>query len=175
MTDMAVNAWWPFMHRDLLSKTVKCNPCVKFGKNLKSIIPSSKWAPLKLCKVPNEEIRIDFGGPIYNEKNQEVYFLACIDCFSKFPTTEVFERANAQNILKFLHENVFLHGIPRRIRSYQAQCQIRQQKAFCNQNKIQLIEAPIHDHKAIGLVEGLIQTIKNRLVCIKRRCAIALI
>ena len=61
-----------------------------------------------------------------------------------------------------------LHGIPRSIRLDQARCQSGQQiKAFCNQNNIQLIEAPIHDHRAIGLVERLIQTIKNRLACIK--------
>ena len=39
---------------------------------------------IKLCKVPNEKIQIDFGGPIYNEKSQEIYFLAGIDRFSKF-------------------------------------------------------------------------------------------
>ena len=61
------------------------------------------------------EIQIDFCGPIYNEKNQEVYFLACIDRFSKFPTAEVFDRANADKVLKFLQEYVLLHGIPRSI------------------------------------------------------------
>ena len=127
-------------HRDIISKPAKCNPCVKFGKNLKSIIPASKWAALKLCKVPIEEIQIDFGRNIYNEKTQEVYFLACIDRFSKFPTAEVFDRANADNILKFLQEHVLLHGIPRSIRLDQAQCQTGQQiKAFCSQNNIQLI------------------------------------
>ena len=30
-----------------------------------------------------------------------------------------------------------------------------------------IIEAPVNDHRAIGLVERLIQTIKNRLACIK--------
>ena len=55
-------------------------------------------APLKLCKVPNEEVQIDFGGPIHIEKNQEVYFLACVDRFSKFPIAEVIDRANAENI-----------------------------------------------------------------------------
>ena len=85
------------MHRDIISKTAKCNPCVKIGKILKSIIPASKWAPLKLGKVANEEIQIDSGVPFYNAKNQEVYFLACIDRFSKFPTVEVFDRANADN------------------------------------------------------------------------------
>ena len=137
-------------------------------KNFKSIIAANKWAPLKLCKFPNEEIQIDLGGPIYNEKNQEVYFLACIDRFSKFPTAETFDRANADDILIFLQEYVLLHGIPRSIRLDQARCQTGQQiKAFCSQNNIQLIEAPIHDHRAIGLVERLIHTIKNRLACIK--------
>ena len=168
MTDMATHAWWPDMHRDIITKTTKCNPCVNIGKNLKSIIPANKWATLNLCKVPNQEIQIDFGGPIYNEKNQEIYFLKCIDRFSNFPTAEVFDRANADNILKFLQEYVLLHGITRTIRLDQARCQTGQQiKTFCSQNNIQVIEAPIHDHRAIGLVERLIQTIKNRLACIK--------
>ena len=165
---MATHEWWPYMHWNIVTKTAKCNPCVKIGKKLKSIIPASKWAPLKLCKVRNEEIQLDFGGPIYNEKNQEVYFLACIDRFSKLPTAEVFDRANADNILKFLQEYVLLHGIPRSIRLDQTRYPTAHQiKAFCSQNNIQLIEAPIHDHRAIGLVERLIQTIKNRLACIK--------
>ena len=129
MTDMAVHACWPYMHRDIITQTAKYNPCLKIGKNLKSIILSSKWAPLKLCKVQNEEIQIDFGGPIYNENSQKIYFLACIGRFSEFPTAEVFDRANAEDILKFLQEYVLLQGVPRTIRLYQAQCQI---KAFCN-------------------------------------------
>ena len=70
--------------------------------------------------------------------------------------------------MKFLQDNVLLHGIPRAIRLDQARCQTgHQMKAFCSQNNIQLIEAPIHDHRAIGLVERLIQTIRIRLACIK--------
>ena len=68
MTDMATHAWWSYMHRNIVSKRAKCNPCVKIGKNLKSIVSAIKWEPLKLCKVPNEEIQFAFGGPIYNEK-----------------------------------------------------------------------------------------------------------
>ena len=61
-----------------------------------------------------------------------------------------------------------LHGIPRSIISDQARCQTGNQiKAYCSRNNIQLFEALIHDHRAIGLVERLIQTIKNRLACIK--------
>ena len=70
-------------------------------KNLKSVIPSTNWAPLKLIKVPNEEIKNDFGGPNYNEKDQEVNILACLDRFSNFPTAEVFNRSKKQNVSKF--------------------------------------------------------------------------
>ena len=68
----------------------------------------------------------------------------------------MFDRANAQNILKFLQDYVLLRGIPREITLDQAKCLIRQQiKAFCSHINIQLIEAPIHDHRAIGLVGRL--------------------
>ena len=42
-----------------------------------------------------------------------------------------------------------------------------QVKNFCNKNNIEIIEAPVNDHCAIGLVERLIQTIKSRLACIR--------
>ena len=59
------------------------------------------------------------------------------------------------------------HGIPRFIPLDQAKCLIGNQvKTFCKKI-IDIIEAPVNDHRAIGLVERLIQTIKNRLACIK--------
>ena len=58
--------------------------------------------------------------------------------------------------------------IPRSVRLNQAKCLIGHQvKTFCNENNIDIIEAPVNDHRAIGLVKRLIQTIKNRLACIR--------
>ena len=55
------------------------------------------------------------------------------------------------------------HGIPRSIRLDQAKCLVGNQvKTFGNKNNIDIIEAPVNDHRAIGLVERLFQTIKNR-------------
>ena len=60
------------------------------------------------------------------------------------------------------------HGIPRSIRLDQAKCLVGNQvKTFCNKNNIDIFDVPVNDHRAIGLVERLIQTIKNRLACIK--------
>ena len=62
------------------------------------------------------------------------------------------------------------HGIPRPIRLDQAKCLVGNQvKTFCNKNNVDIIEVPVNDHCAIGLVERLIQTIKNRLACIKEK------
>ena len=85
MISLSEYAWWPNMHREILAKTSNFVPCTEIGKNLKPIIPKSKWHPQKLCQEPNEEIQIDFGGPKLNEKDKEIYFLACIDRYSKYP------------------------------------------------------------------------------------------
>ena len=50
----------------------------------------------------------------------------------------------------------------------QARCQTGNiMKEFCNRNNIKIIFAPANDHRSIGLVERLIQTVKRRLGCIK--------
>ena len=46
------------------------------------------------------------GGSIYNEKDQEVYLLACIDRFSKFLSAGVLDRANGQNVPKYPQDYV---------------------------------------------------------------------
>ena len=91
------------MHREILNKAAQWKPCTDIGKNLKPVLPATKWKTLINCSEPNEEIQIDFGGPITNEKDQ-IYFLACIDRFSKYPTVEVFEKANGPNVIKFLDD-----------------------------------------------------------------------
>ena len=168
MITLVQYAFWPYMHREILNKAAQCKPCTDIGKNLKPVVPASKWKPLQTCTEPIEEIKIDFGGPITNEKDQDIYFLACIDRFSKFPTVEVFEKANGPNVLKFLYDYIHIHGVPRNIRLDQARCLIGNKvKTLCKQHNINILTAPANDHRAIGLVERLIQTNKRRLSCMK--------
>ena len=156
------------MHREILNKAAQCKPCTDIGKNLKPVVPASKWKPLLTCTEPNEEIQIDFRGPITNETDQDIYFLACIDRFSKFPTEEVFEKANGPNVLKFLDDYIHIHGVPRNIRLDQARCLIGYKvKNFCKQHNFNILTAPVNNHRAIGLVDRLIQTIKRRLSCME--------
>ena len=166
MISLSQYAWWPYMHREILAKTSDCVPCTDIGKNLKPIIPKFKWYPHKACQEPNDEIQIDFGGPILNDQNKDIYFLTCIDRYSKYPTVRIFEKANGANVVKFLRHYAYTHGNPRTIRLDQATCLVGKQVTnYCNENNI--IDAPVGDHRAIGLVERMIQTIKRRLSCMK--------
>ena len=155
-------AFWPYMHRKILNKAAQYKPCTDIGKNLKPVVPASKWKPLLNCSEPKEEIQIDFGGPITNEKDQDIHFLACIDRFSEHPTVEVIENANGPNIIKFLDEYIHILGVPRNISLDRARCLIGYKiKSFCKQHNINIITAPVNGHRAIGLVERLYKLLKD--------------
>ena len=70
--------------------------------------------------------------------------------------------------MKFLRDYAYTHGIPRNIRLDQASCLVGKQVTnYCNENNINIIDAPVGDHGAIGLVERMIQTINRRISCMK--------
>ena len=80
---LAHNIRWPYIHRDLLAKASECKACKQIVKNLKLVIPHSEWSPLPNCIEPNDEIQIEFGGPIIIEKIIEQNFIANLDRYTK--------------------------------------------------------------------------------------------
>ena len=94
--------------------------------------------------------------------------MACIDRYSKYPTIRILEKANGTNVVKFFGNYAYTHGIPRTISLDQATCLVGKQVTnYCNENNIDILDAPVGDHRANGLVERMIQTIKRRLSCMK--------
>ena len=165
---MAQHCWWPYKNRDLSVRAIECKSCTAIGKNLKTVIPAKQFQAHKPCIVPNQETQIDFAGPINNEKDHEISILTCINRFSKYPSAEIFDNANASNVIEFLDNYIHIQGVPRSLRIYQAHCLTGNQvKKFCVKNKITLLPAPSNDHRAKGLVKRLISTIKHRFACIK--------
>ena len=81
MVCLATHCWWPYMNRELIVKATECKPCTPIGKDLKSVIPAKQFNPDLPCVEPNHEIQIDYGGPIFDENGNEVYFLAAVDRF----------------------------------------------------------------------------------------------
>ena len=43
MTELGQRLWWLFINREFINKSRTCRPCTEFGKNLKSVIPKTKW------------------------------------------------------------------------------------------------------------------------------------
>ena len=155
-------AFWPYINREILNKAAQCKPCTDIRKNLKPIVPASKWKLLLNCSEPDEEIQIDLFCSITKEKDQDLHFLAFFDRFSKYPTVKVFDKAKWLNVIKLLDEYIQIHGVPRNIRLDQARCLIGYTvQNLCKQHNINIITAHAEDHRAIGLVERLIPTIKK--------------
>ena len=105
---------------------------------------------------------------LYSVNELEQYFITSIDRYSKYPTAEILNNASGQNVIKFLNNYIYHHGVPRTIRLDQARCFTGKKfEIFCTENNIVPIYAPADDHRAIGLVELIIQTIKRQLSCMK--------
>ena len=168
ITELADRARWAFFNRDLLNRVRLCKACTEFGKNSKPIAPANKFKLLTPCVEPDEENQINFAGPIFDGQSKERYILLCIDRFSKYPSAKVVKNPNATKVKRFLLKDFRLHGIPRQIRLDQARCSIGNTvKTLCEDNNIELIAAPAERHRAIGLVERILQTLKQRLGCLK--------
>ena len=79
---------------------------------------------------PNEEIQLDFAGPLPDEKDKDVYILAGVDRFSRFPSAKVVTNNKADTIIRFMQTHIVNHGVPRNVRCDQAQG-FRAKKNLC--------------------------------------------
>ena len=69
---------------------------------------------------PNEEVQLDFAGPLPDKLNRDAYFLVAIDKWSKFPTAKVVSNTTADIAIKFMQRHISNNGVPRRLRCDQA-------------------------------------------------------
>ena len=116
----------------------------------------------------NEEVQLDFVGPLPDEINRVAYISVAIDKWSKFPTAKVITTTTADIAINFMQRYISNNGVPRRLRCVQAQ-KFRGKKfqPFCSTNNIKELFAPVDDHRAIGVVESMIQTLKRRLAVLE--------
>ena len=166
MIRLANLIWFPQIHRTITLRAENCKQCLDQGKNLKPIISKSELGTLLKLSEPNEELQLDFAGPIVDTKNNnnEHYILAAVDQFSRYPSALVHTNCDTQTAIEFLNQYCKFHGIPRSIRCDQAQAfKSRAFEIYCKEKNIKLIFSPTHDHRASGMVERLIQTLKRRL------------
>ena len=126
---------------------------------MKTIIPNSQTSEIPPLIEPNEEVNLDFAGPLDSYWGSNKYILLCIDRFSKFPSAKITSSTSAKTVIEFLQDYIFLHGIPYLSQDF---------KLFCVSNNIKIIFCTVGDHRSNGLVEKLVHTVKIKLLAISQ-------
>ena len=102
MDQLAEAFWWPGMYREIQEKAETCPSCRAAGKNIITQIPSMEKNNLEIITEPNQEIQLDFIGPIKSKTRGDVYILVAVDRFSEWPTAQVCKNTDTRTVLKFL-------------------------------------------------------------------------
>ena len=164
MVDAAQYIWWPRMHRDIVQLCEDCPQCTKLGKNLKANASFNSTKPLPLLSGPNEEIQLDYAGPLLDSNGNSIYILVAVDRYSKHPSAMITRSTGGRKIIKFLKSYLQQHSIPKSIKTDQySGFKNKVVQAFCKDKNIAQCFCPVGDHRGCGLVERPIQTIKRRL------------
>ena len=121
MLEAAKHIWYPYLHRNIVTAAQNGKECRAKGKNLRVISGKKHFTSLDTVVEPNEEIQLDFAGPLPDENNKDVYILVGVDKFSRFPSAKVIANNKADTIIKFMQTHFVNDGVPRNIRCDQAQ------------------------------------------------------
>ena len=103
MVDGAQYIWWPRMHRDIVQLCKDCPQCTKFGKNLKANASFNSTKPLPLLSGPNEELQLDYEGPLFDSSGNSIYILVAIDRYSKYLSAIITRSTGDGRLLNFLN------------------------------------------------------------------------
>ena len=156
--------WWPFLNRQIVDTCEKCRECTLYGKNLKPVKTFHTAQTLPQLTGPNQELQLDFAGPILDDKGVKIFLLVAIDRFSKFPSVLITKTTGAKKVTKFLESYIRIHGLPHSIRTdHGSGFKNDMVQQFCSSKGIKHILSPVGDHRGSGLVERMIQTIKRKL------------
>ena len=145
-------------------KSDNCIPCNLSSKNIKPNIPKSEQNSLPPLRAPNEEIQLDFIGPI-TDQNRRFYILLSLDRYSKWPVTSLCKTKDGETAIKFLEHYCNLNSIPKTIRTDKATVFTgRQFRNFCKIKYFKIIYGTPYIHNTTGLVEPGVRTLKENLL-----------
>ena len=164
MIDAANYLWWPKMHSQIVEKAEDCHHCKKTGKNMKPLLAKSDYDDIVEPVEANEEVQLDFAGPLFANSKSKTYLLVAVDSYSRFPSVAILKSTSTAKIIKFLQNYICMHGVPKNIKSDQySGFKSKDLENFCNNTGINQRFCPVEDHRGCGIVERTIQTLKRRI------------
>ena len=165
MKSLAENIWWPHLYKDIYYHGKYCNRFIKAGENLEVILGTINTEKLPILSEPNDDLDLDFAGPLDKNWGNSKHLLLCIDRFSKFPSVKVVNNTSVSSLLLIMSDYCQLYGYPKSIRADDGSCFISNDfKNYREKNNINLILCTVGDHKYNGVVERLLYTITAKLM-----------
>ena len=82
MKSLAEYMCWPNIYREIHHHAKSCSQCLKTGYNLKVLLGTDNITKLPTLTFANEEINLDFAGPLDAFWGKQKYILLCIDRFT---------------------------------------------------------------------------------------------
>ena len=108
--------WWPFLNRQIAHPCEKCRKTL-YGKNLKPAKTFHTAQTLPNLSGPNQELQLDFTGPILDDKGSKIFLLVAVDRFSNFLSIFITKATGAKKVTKILASYIRIHVIPQSIRT----------------------------------------------------------
>ena len=134
------------------------------GKSIKPNLPQTEKNSLSPLSNPNEEVQLDFIGPI-TENNRRFYILKFIDRFRKWPAASYCTSTDGGTAVRFLEQYIRLNGIPKPIRTDKATALTgRLFRKICKSHYIRIIYGTPYIHTPTGLAERGVRTLKENLL-----------
>ena len=105
------------MHRDIIQLCKDCPQCTEFDNYLKSNASFNSSQPLTPLSGPNEELQLDYAGPLPDSVGNFIYILVAIDWYSKYPSVTITQSAGSKKIIKFLESCIQQQSFPMSIKT----------------------------------------------------------
>lgn len=159
--------WWPGMRQDIKTYVQQCDICQKQRGNKERDSASSAT----ILPKPFHHIGIDVMGPLPRTLTGRRYIILAIDFFTKWPEAMAVDDADAQNIVRFLHEHVVSrHGVPAEITSDRGTEFLNNLVAEYERTyHVKHIKTTAYHPQGNGQTERTNQTVKNILSKISRK------
>ena len=120
MVDAAQYIWWPRLHRDIVQLCKDCPQNTKFGKNLKANTSFNSTKPLPLLSGPNEELQLNYGGPLLDSVGNNIYIFVLKSYIQHHSIPKSIETDHSTKVLRisyfkrFVKIKIFLNTFPGR-------------------------------------------------------------
>ena len=140
--------WWPHNIRMIYFHRKNCSDCMKAGKNLRPVTPKKHYNHLPEIKFVEEQIDLDFAGPLDFVRGHCNYILLFLGRFSKFTSAKITLSTSAKKVIDFFTDYNHLLGIPGSTTLHVLTG--TGLKSFCDSHNINIIFCRIAAHRISG-------------------------